>query len=207
MNHSVRTVLNSSFYYKTIESPFSPPYTFVKHPIFAFGKKLMLIKQDKINNTKQWFVLYSRPNTEKKLATYLNEIGIEAYCPTRIELRRWSDRKKKVHVPVLPSMLLVKIEERNRNDVFIRPTAIRYLYWQGKPAIVEDREVLVLRESLEKKVTLDHEVVKLKPGQEIDLATLGFEGEKGEIKYISGNNCWVIIKSLGFVLKVTLDNT
>jgi transcription antitermination factor NusG len=56
-------------------------------------------------------------------------------------------------------------------------------------------------------MTLDHEVVKLKPGQEIDLSTLGFEGQKGEIKYISGNNCWVIIKSLGFVVKVTLDNS
>jgi len=174
--------------------------------ICSSEKKLTLTTEENKNN-KQWFVLYSRPNTEKKLATYLNEIGIEAYCPTRIEMRKWSDRKKKVHVPVLPSMLLVKIEEKNRNDVFVRPTAVRYLYWQGKPAVVEEREVEALRESLEKKMTLDHEVVKLKPGQEIDLSTLGFEGQKGEIKYISGNNCWVIIKSLGFVVKVTLDNS
>ncbi len=165
----------------------------------------MTTKKNK--DIKQWYVLYSKPNTEKKLANYLNEIGIEAYCPTRIEVRRWSDRKKKVHVPVLPSMLLVKIEDKNRNNVFVRPTASRYLYWQGKPAIVSEQEVEALKESLDKKITLNHEVVKLAPGQEFDLSSLGFKGEKGEIKYISGNKCWVIIKSLGFVVKVTLDNT
>lgn len=165
----------------------------------------MITKKNK--DAKQWFVLYSKPNTEKKLAAYLNEIGIEAYCPTRIEVRKWSDRKKKVHVPILPSMLLVNIEEKNRNAVFIRPTASRYLYWQGKPAVVSEKEVEALKESLDKKITLDHEVVKLELGQEIDLSNLGFDGKKGEIKYLSGNNCWVIVKSIGFVIKVTLDNS
>lgn len=163
----------------------------------------MSTEQD--NKNKKWFVLYSKPNTEKKLADHLNKLGIEAYCPTRIEYRKWSDRKKKVHVPVLPSMVLVKTEEKYRNEVFVRPTAVRYLFWQGKPAIVSDEEVDALRDSLEGKKTLDHEVAKLAPGQDIDLDNLGFEGKKGQIKYISGKNCWVIIKSLGFVVKVTLE--
>ena len=48
------------------------------------------------------------------LSKALNKIGIEAYCPVRIEMRQWSDRKKKIKTPLLPSMLLVKIPNNLR---------------------------------------------------------------------------------------------
>ncbi len=48
----------------------------------------------------------------------LKNIGIEAYCPVRTEVKFWSDRKKSILVPVLPSMVLVKIEKNKRNQVF-----------------------------------------------------------------------------------------
>ena len=58
-----------------------------------------------------WFVLYTKPRFEKKVEEGLLSLGIEVYCPTRKEIRIWSDRKKRVDVPVLPSMVLVKLDE------------------------------------------------------------------------------------------------
>jgi hypothetical protein len=42
-----------------------------------------------------WFVIYTRPQQEKKVAAGLTKIGVEAYCPIVTEVRQWSDRKKK----------------------------------------------------------------------------------------------------------------
>jgi len=157
-----------------------------------------------IKEEKNWYVLYSRPNAEKKLAALLKERGITAYCPTRTEIRYWSDRKKKVQVPVLPSMVLVYIKFSERNNVFDIPSAVRFLYWAKEPAMVSTKEVEALKESLDSKKTIDAKTEKIKPGHKIDLSPLGFKDQKGKVKYVSGNQCWVILESIGYVVKVTL---
>ena len=56
-----------------------------------------------------WNVIYTKSRAEKKVEERLKNIGIEAYCPVRTEVKSWSDRKKSISVPVLPSMVLVKV--------------------------------------------------------------------------------------------------
>ena len=71
-----------------------------------------------LENKNNWLVLVTKPRNEKKVESRLNKIGVEAYCPVRTEMRQWSDRKKKIKTPLLPSMLLVKIPNNLRNIVF-----------------------------------------------------------------------------------------
>ncbi len=74
-----------------------------------------------------WNVIYTKSRFEKKVEERLKNIGIEAYCPVRTEVKSWSDRKKTVLVPVLPSMVLVKIDDNKRNEVFDIPGEYRVI--------------------------------------------------------------------------------
>ena len=47
-------------------------------------------------DSKKWFVIYTKPRTEIKVSQRLSVLGIENYTPTRMEVRQWSDRKKKI---------------------------------------------------------------------------------------------------------------
>ena len=157
-----------------------------------------------LKNKNNWFVLVTKPRNEKKVESKLNEIGIEAYCPVRTELRQWSDRKMKVKTPLLPSMLLVKIPNNLRDIVFDVPNVRRYLFWQGQPAMVREDEVSVLRKVADQEfssVTLQ----KFTPGTKIDLKPFGISDSIGTVKYTSGNQCCVIIDSLGYMLKFQLS--
>lgn len=150
-----------------------------------------------------WYVLITKPKHELKVAARLQDLGLEICCPTRVEIRQWSDRKKKVTVPLLPSMLLINIDQKDRANVFAVPGAVRYLFWLGEPAVVPEKEVEVLREIANKK----HEVLateKIKIGQEVDLKEFGLSTEKGTVKYISGNQCWVVLPKLGYVIKLKI---
>jgi transcription antitermination factor NusG len=69
---------------------------------------------------------------------------------------------------------------------------------------VSQKEIEALRDSLEGKNVVSTEVEAIKPGQKIDLSELGFKGQEGKVKYISGNKCWVVLESLGFVVKINL---
>ena len=146
-----------------------------------------------------WLVLYTNPRAEMKVAQRLKKIGVEAYCPARMEMRQRSDRKKKIWVPLLSSMVLVNIEEREKNKVFDVHGVVRYLFWLGQPAKVSVDEVLILKEVTEGKNLVAHEVIKKGIGAEVDL--LGTQ--KGVITKTSGSHYWVELKGLNYLIKLT----
>ena len=49
----------------------------------------------------------------------------------------------------MPSYVLIHIDgEKNRNQVFIVPGVVRYVFWLGKPAVVKSKEIETLKNSL-----------------------------------------------------------
>ena len=47
-----------------------------------------------------WYAVRTRPRHEKKVASELQEKGIKNYLPLVTQVRRWSDRRKVVEVPL-----------------------------------------------------------------------------------------------------------
>ena len=146
-----------------------------------------------------WRVLNTNPRAEMKVAERLEKIGIEAYCPARMEMRQRSDRRKKILVPLLPSMVLVNIDEREKNKVFDVQGVVRYLYWLGQPAKVSVDEVFTLKEVTEGKNLVAHEVIKKGLGAEVELLST----QRGVITKISGSHYWVELKGLNYLIKFT----
>jgi transcriptional antiterminator RfaH len=64
--------------------------------------------QNYLNN---WYVLYTRPNHEKKVASYLLENQIEHYLPIIKTIRKWHDRNKFVSMPLFPSYVFVFLKD------------------------------------------------------------------------------------------------
>ena len=151
---------------------------------------------------ESWHVIYTKPRAEKKVEDRLNDFGIKAYCPVKKEIKQWSDRKKKILVPVLPSMVLVNIDEKERNKVFDIPGVVRYMFWLGKHAIVKEEEVDSLKTLLTQNNIISQDTIALKIGEQIDVP--GFENQSGIIKKISNNQIWVVLKNLGYVIKLKI---
>lgn len=148
-----------------------------------------------------WYVLITKPKAEKKVNDRLLHLGFTVCMPTKIEHKKWSDRIKKVETPLLPSMVLVNTSEKERNNVFDVPGVVRYLFWLGKPAVVTQEEVDALEEVSKENVQIDS-VAALKEGEEIELNNLGSTPQKGVIKKIAGNTCWITLKNLGYVIRI-----
>lgn len=90
---------------------------------------------------RKWFILLTKPKNELKVAKLLTGKNILVFAPTRAEIRQWSDRKKKVLVPLLPSMVLVCLTEQEAHHVFDIPGVVRYLFSNGKRATVSEHEI------------------------------------------------------------------
>ena len=151
----------------------------------------------------KWYVLHTKPRCEKKVEKELLSFGINAFCPTRAEIKLWSDRKKRVNVPVLPSMVLVNIDNKDINRVFESPLVLRYMFWQGKRAVVRQSEINILKKYLDRSHNLiSTNLSDIKIGNYFKLSS--FNNEKGIISRISNNNIWIFLKSIGYSVKLKL---
>ena len=148
-----------------------------------------------------WYVIHTKPRSEKKVEQELLSLGINAYCPTRTEIKIWSDRKKRISKPVLPSMVLVNINDNDINKVFESSLVVRYMFWLGKRAVVRQSEVDILKKYLEGSYDfLNNKVSNIKVGDNFDVSS--FSNEKGIVRKISNNNIWIYLRSIGYTVKL-----
>jgi len=149
-----------------------------------------------------WYVVYTKPKWEKKVAEKLMQAGIECYCPLITQIKQWSDRKKKVEVPLFNSYVFVQLSENERNTVFTIPGAVRYLFWLGKPAIVRDEEINVIKKSLNASNIADVSVSSIQVGDRIKLDSGVFSNQDAIVQEISKTHYILVLESLGCVLKI-----
>ncbi|RTZ06489.1 UpxY family transcription antiterminator [Flavobacterium bomense] len=149
-----------------------------------------------------WYVVYTKPKWEKKVAEQLQKIGVECYCPLVTQMRQWSDRKKKVEVPLFNSYVFVQLEDSKRNLVFQSVGAVRYLYWLGKPAIVRDEEIEVIKKWLNTSDCVDLTVASYQIGEKIQLESGPFADQKATVQEMTNTHYVLVLESLGCVLKM-----
>jgi transcription antitermination factor NusG len=151
-----------------------------------------------------WFALYTRPKNEKKVAEQLFKLGIDVYCPMFTQMKQWSDRKKKVETPLISSYVFVNLEEKERNKVFDAFGVVRYLYWLGKPAIIQDHEIALLKESL-KGILTSVEVEGIQPGDSLTITKGPFQGKEGVVSQVEKNKISLVLKELGVLVTISRE--
>lgn len=149
---------------------------------------------------EKWFVLCTKPRNELKVLNRLISLGIDAYTPSRIELRQWSDRKRKVLVPLLPSMVLVRLDEKEVHKVFDIPGVVRYLFEHGTRAVVSNEEVQAMQMYLENIHTLNKQ--GLAEGDTVQVPMLDQEAILLSVK---GKKCIAQLKKLGAIVSFQLS--
>jgi len=152
-----------------------------------------------------WFVLRVKTRNEQRTSKALESLGINTYCPMVTETRQWSDRKKKVTVPVFNSYVFVQLEESERTKVFQVSEVLYYLYWLNKPAVVRDEEIALLKEYLnENSNRIPNRGIKL--GDKMFIPTGCFKGLEGVVKEVSKNRLQLLLTELGFKITLATQN-
>ena len=146
-----------------------------------------------------WNVLYTRPRAEKKAAMELAAVGAKVYCPTIDVLSQWSDRKKRVQKPALPSIVLIK-EDTPESLLFSCKSIRGRMSYKGKKARVSQEEVNSLRDFLNGDYTFEGSQIRI--GNNITVPVLQ---KKGTIVKIKGNDCWVQLANASMTVSFSLS--
>ncbi len=141
-------------------------------------------------------MLYTKPRNEKKAADRLTAKGYQVYCPVIRTVRQWSDRKKKVLVPMFSSYIFAYTDELERPHLLYDPGVLNFVFWLGKPALVRDGEMEAIKkiESIGDEIQV--EGVRLQKGQLVTIPEGPFKGLSGKVDKLDSRKVIVFVEQL-----------
>ncbi|MDR1402162.1 MAG: UpxY family transcription antiterminator [Tannerellaceae bacterium] len=147
-----------------------------------------------------WYVLYTAPRAEKRVNERLIGQGIEAWLPVHRSPRVWSDRVKIVEIPLFSSYIFVKCREYELRDLLKVDGVARIIYYDGKPAVVLQKEINAIRKFLEEAA--NHTLVV---GDEVEILAGAMKNISGKVRKIKKKYLVIYLEQMGVIAQVNLN--
>jgi len=100
---------------------------------------------------ESWYALHTRSRHEKMVAQRLTEWGVTTFLPMVTEVRRWSDRKKSVQLPLFGCYMFARFapSRTDRLRVLGIDGVLRLVGARGEGSPIPDEEVDAVRTLVE----------------------------------------------------------
>ncbi|MCU0448284.1 MAG: UpxY family transcription antiterminator [Bernardetiaceae bacterium] len=157
-------------------------------------------------DTLAWFAVHTHPRAEKKASQRLQAQGLEVYLPLHRTLRQWSDRKKWVEAPFIPSYLFVHSSAAALFQVRLILGVTHVVAFEGVPAPIPAAQIDWLKKMLRQDCPLELSQEQLTPGDRVVVGAGPLIGLPGELVQHRGSQKVVVrLEQLGCSVLVTID--
>ena len=157
----------------------------------------------------RWFAFQTRPRAEKRVHALLRSTSFESYLPIVERISQWSDRKKRVELPLFPGYVFCQVEREQIGDVVRTTGIVDVVRIGGQATPVRDEEldsVRALMEGANRTGTEVHPAHFLKPGEAVRVVSGPFEGLEGTLTEERGSLRVVVnIRTLRQAVGVQMD--
>ena len=141
----------------------------------------------------RWYALHTRARHEKAIERRLRDQGMETFVPTTIEMHRWSDRKKKVEMPLFSCYVFIRCElsEQDRTCIYRIDSVHGFVGTRGASLPIPDEQI----ESIQKVLTQTapwRSYPFLKVGQRVRVRGGAMDGVEGVFLSENGDHSLII---------------
>jgi len=158
---------------------------------------------------KKWFVFYTKSRWEKKVSDYLEKFGFEPFLPVHKVVRQWSDRKKKLEVPLFNSYIFVRDHESRIPDILQIPGISWSIRHNGRPATLRDEEVTLIKNFISTGLFMEAEgTTDLVIGDKVEVIDGPLRGAIGVLSgEYNSQKFTVIMDSIDQAIKIDIDKS
>ena len=125
-----------------------------------------------------WYVGYTYPKAEKKVQRKVTDIGVESFLPMSQVVRQWSDRKKKLEMPVFPNYIFIHATAHERHQTLNIRELVRFVSFEGNPVTISDEEIESIKTVLSMNAEISNERFH-KMGTKVEITSGEFAGATG----------------------------
>ncbi len=153
----------------------------------------------------KWYAIYTRPKWEKKVALNLEKKQVENYCPLNRVVKQWSDRKKLVFEPLFSSYVFVRIDPSENAEVRNTEGVINFVYWLGKPAVISNLEIEIIRKFLNEYQNVQFEKTRVDVNDRVKILRGPLMAREGSVVAINNSTVKVYLPHLGYLLVAEIE--
>ncbi len=144
--------------------------------------------------TANWYAVQTRARNEKAISERLQEQGLTTFLPLITEVRRWSDRKKKVELPLFSCYVFVKLVAANNEErmrVYRTNGVFRIVSMHGEAIPIPDEQIDALRAVVSQQVPWSaHPFLKI--GQRVRIRSGSLQGVEGVLLSNNGDRTLIL---------------
>ena len=142
----------------------------------------LIINDPNTKISKSWYAIYVRSRHEKSVHAELQQKGIESSLPLTIVTRQWSDRRKKVEVPLFRGYVFVKIDIKNEKLPVLTTTGVvKFVTFNNVTVPIPEDQMYWLQKMIASDLLLSQEQ-DFPVGTEIDVMFGPLKGLRGQVK-------------------------
>ena len=159
-------------------------------------------------NKHPWLVFYTKSRQEKKVRDLLMRRGFDVFLPLQMVMRQWSDRKKKVEVPLFNSYIFVAIPEHQVAAVLQLPGIAWNIRHNDKPAVLHPKELETIKRFIETGLLLEAHGFdeKFTIGDNVKVMDGPLKGAEGVLIDSHNKHFFsMLLESIGQVITVQID--
>jgi transcription antitermination factor NusG len=156
---------------------------------------------------KYWFVFYTKSRQEKRVRDVLSDRGFTVFLPLQKVMRQWSDRKKKVDVPLFNSYIFVEEMEDKIPAILQTPGIAWNIRHNDKPAVLRPRELDMIHLFLESGLFIESGTTEqFEKGDAVQILDGPLKGLTGTVERSTKETQFmVMLESIDHIFKVSID--
>jgi transcription antitermination factor NusG len=141
----------------------------------------------------RWYALHTRARHEKTVEKRLRDHGMETFVPSAVEVHRWSDRKKKVEVPLFSCYVFVRcaLSTQDRTHVYQIESVHGFVGSRGASLPIPDEQIESIRKVLTQTAPW-RAYPFLKVGQRVRVRGGAMDGVEGVFLSENGDHSLII---------------
>lgn len=114
-------------------------------------------RSDTVQPGPNWYAIRTRSRHEKRVAEEIHEKGISSFLPQISKIHQWSDRRKKVDLPLFPGYVFVHTVSSSeaRLAVLRTPGVAGFVGYQGRGTPIPDKQIEDIRLILDQNVPFE----------------------------------------------------
>jgi transcription antitermination factor NusG len=146
-----------------------------------------------VDLVEHWYALQARARHERTVEQRLRERGVSTFLPVVTEIHQWSDRKKKVQMPLFSGYLFVKLARSKVSIVRVLGVegVFRFVGSGGEGTPIPETQIDAIRSLLAGELSWSHHPF-LRIGQRVRIKGGALEGVEGILTSRSGAATLVI---------------
>ena len=147
----------------------------------------------------KWYIVYTKPDSEKKVAESLTRKKIENYCPICSD-KKIKDNKKVKEKPLFIGYVFVKTTESQHEEIKKISGVVNLVYWLGKPVSVKNVEIKAIMLFLNDYTNTTIEKTEIKINHRISSLDGCVVEQEAPLITIKNKRAYVVLPSLGYMM-------